>query len=309
VCTPAAAPLIRRISKLNPHSTFPRPARLPAALALATLFLACGTPAPGQTPRTGRELLQNGIENLQSFRDRELARMSDAGQALRAQRELYDTRRLAQRVVALDFALDDLAGILIVDAYDEEYLAVVDTLVSEFTTRDRDLPSAEAGEELRRLVGELPNITGTPAPYVVTFVIGRTLAGVAKIPSDADPALRADVEEIAVRVIGALAKRYRASRATEAQRRAADDEWHESVIERLRCPEHRATYTLGEMRNGLRADGSIYRRYILTCAGEGEERRVDFDLGAAGVLGQNKGRQKLRKPLESPESRRPGVDP
>lgn len=266
-------------------------------------------PAAGQTPRTGQELLKNGIENLHTFRDRQLPAMKDASAALKAQRELYDIRRLAQRVVALDFALDDIAGILIVDAYDEEYLAVVDTLVSEFTTHDRDLPSQEAGEELRRLVGELPTITGTPAPYVVTFVIGRTLTGAARIPSDADPALRAEVEEIAVRVIGALAKRYRASRLTEAQKRAADDEWHESVIERLRCPEHRATYAMKEMRNGLKPDGSLYRRYILTCSGGNEDRRVDFDLGAMGVMSQSKGRQNLKRPLESPAGRKPGVTP
>jgi hypothetical protein len=306
---PAPCSPIRRSLQLNryPKATNPAPPLLLAALVAA--LLSGASPASGQTPRDGQELLRNGIENLRTFRDRELPHMTDVAAAIRAQRELFDTRRLAQRVVALDFALDDLAGVLIVDAYDEEYLAVVDTLVGVFTTHDRDLPPAEAGEELRRLVGELPTITGTPAPYVVTFVIGRTLAGVAKIPSDADPELRANVEEIAVRVIGALARRYRAARVTESQKRAADDEWHESVVERLRCPQHRAGYSIREMRNGLKPDGSLYRRYVLTCTGGQEDRQVDFDLGALGVMSQSKGRQALRKPLESPGARRPGVTP
>lgn len=304
-----SATLDRRSPTLKPT---PIPAGRPvrrATLALLALCLACGTPALGQTPTTAQELLQNGIENLRTFRDRQLPLMTDASAAIKAQQQLYESRRLAQRVVALDFPLDDFSGILIVDAYDEEYLATVDTLAAEFTRRDRTLPSEAAGEELRRLVGDIPTITSTPAPYVVTFVIGRTLAGVSRIPSDADPALRAEVEEIAVRIIGALAGRYRAGRVTESQKRAADDEWHESVIERLRCPEHRSSYSMKEMRNGLRPDGSLYRRYILQCAEGAEDRRIDFDLGAMGVMSQNKGRQKLRKPLSAPGERQPGVDP
>jgi hypothetical protein len=253
-------------------------------------------------------MLDNGLANLRSSRDLMLPRATDAHQTFEAIRELYETRRLAQRVIALDFPLDDFVGILMVDRYDDEFVAVVDTLVTRFTSNDRELPPASAADLLREKVGELPPVQTAPAAYAITYIIGRCVTGARAVPRDADPALRADVEEVAVRLIGGLTQRYRLGRSGSAQR-DADDNWHESVVERLRCAEHKSGYTTKELRNGLKPDGSLYRRYIVTCTTGGEDRRLDFDLAGTSVLSTSKGRQNLKGPLEKPESRQPGVDP
>jgi hypothetical protein len=260
--------------------------------------------AGAQEARSGDEMLRNGIANLRILRDKLLPRVEDAPSALAAIREVHDQRRLAHRVIAMDHPLDDFTGIVMADRYDDEYLAVVDSLASRFASIDRDLPSVEGANLLRESVGNLPPVTETSSPFVIAFIISKVVPGAASLPSDTAPQLRADAAEAAVRMVGSLTTVYRRS----AQKREAADSWHESVVERLRCPTHKCSYTTQELRNGLRADGSLYRRYIVVCESGKEERRLDFDLGAMGALSQNKGRQNLKGKIPPAQSRQPGVN-
>ena len=204
----------------------------------------------------------------------------------------------------MDYPLDDFAGIVMADRYDDTYLVVIDSLAVRFGLVDRDLPSQEGANLLREGVGTLPPVTETSSPFVIAYIIGKVLPGAAALPADTPPQFRADAAESAVRMIGALTTIYRRS----AEKREAADSWHESVVERLRCPTHKSSYKTEELRNGLRADGSLYRRYIVVCESGKEQRRLDFDLGAMGALSQNKGRQNLKQKIPSVGSRQPGVN-
>ena len=279
-----------------------RPAPLLRLLPILSALLVSDGRA--QDALTSQQMLQSGIENLRATRDRLLPTVTDAGTALSAIRTVQDQRRLAHRVIALDYPLDDFTGIVLADRFDDEYLAVVDSLVSRFETLDRDLPSVEAVSLLRDGVGTLPPVTESSSPFVIAYIIGKVAPGLTSLPSDTPPALREEASEAAVRLIGGLTDSYRRSSA----KREAADSWHESVVERLRCPQHKCSYRVQELRNGLRADGSLYRRYVVACESGKEERRLDFDLGAMGVLSQSKGRQSLKSPIPPATSRQPGVE-
>jgi len=303
-------PLIRRLNAKLTSARLGafRPLRpLPAVLfGLAALLGIAGPTAPllAQEAKSGDEMLRNGIANLRTQRDVLLPGIKDATTALAAIRDMYERRRLAHRVISLDYPLDDFAGIVLADRYDDEYLAVTDSLASRFGLVDRDLPSEEGANLLRESVGTLPPITETSSPFVIAYIIGKVLPGIAALPADTPPQLRADASEAAVRMIGALTTLYRRS----SDKREAADSWHESVVERLRCPTHKSSYKIEELRNGLRADGSLYRRYIVSCESGKEQRRLDFDLGAMGALSQNKGRQNLKGKIPPAHSRQPGVN-
>jgi len=279
---------------------------LPGLLLLMIPFLALIHPASGraQEARTSQEMLQFGIENLRTSRDKLLPTVTDAGTALAAIRTMHDQRRLAHRVIAMDHPLDDFVGIVMADRYDDEYLCVVDSLVTRFESLDRDLPSEEATALLRDGVGTLPPVSGSSSPFVIAYIIGKVAPGATKLPQDTPPELREDAAEAAVRLIGGLTEVYRKTSA----KREASDSWHESVIERLRCPDHKCSYRTVELRNGLRADGSLYRRYLVECESGKEVRPLDFDLGEMGVLSQSKGRQNLTSPIPPATRRQPGVE-
>ncbi len=303
-------PLLRRSNAIvrTARSGASRPTRRPGLVLLsglvAVLVLLHSGPIRAQEARSGEEMVKNGINNLRSLRDQLLPRVKDAPSTLAAIREVHDQRRLAHRVIAMDYPLDDFAGIVMADRYDDAYLAVVDSLTSRFGEIDRDLPSTEGANLLREGVGTLPPVTGTSSPFVIAYIIGKVIPGAAALPSDTPPELRADAAEAAIRMVGELTTLYRRS----ADKRESADGWHESVVERLRCPTHKCSYTIEELRNGLRADGSLYRRYIVVCDSGKEQRRLDFDLGAMGALSQNKGRQNLKGKIPPPEARQPGVN-
>lgn len=294
-------------------SIFSPPLRAPhrglarlAVILLSGVWLTIG-PAAAQVPRNAREMLDNGIANLRERRDQLIPTMVDVSSAVSALDQLEGQRKLARRVIALDFPMDDFTGILMSDSFDEAYLGAVDTLTARFLESDRTLPPAAAGEAFRSQVGELPPLDENPPAYAVVFVIGRCLAAAGSYPATGDPGMKAAVQEVALRAIGSLTHDYLVTRQGP-RRRASDDSWQDSVVERLRCQTHKSSYVLKEARNGLRPDGSLYRRYLVICNAGKEERKLDFDLGAAGVLTQNRGRQNLRKPLARPADRQPGVD-
>jgi len=277
-----------------------------AAMLLVTSILSVLLSASGraQEARTSQEMLQFGINNLRTTRDRLLPTVKDAGTALSAIRTMHDQRRVAHRVIAMDYPLDNFTGIVMADRFDDEYLAVVDSLVARFEQLDRDMPSVEGAALLREGVGTLPPVTETSSPFVIAFIIGKVVPGATALPSDTPPALREEASEAAVRLVGSLTTIYRRSSA----KREATDSWHESVVQRLRCSDHKSSYRVQEMRNGLRADGSLYRRYVVVCESGKEDRQLDFDLGDMGLLSQNKGRQNLKSPIPPATGRQPGVD-
>lgn len=283
-----------------------RPPRPRAGVTCLVPILAILTAASSwaQEARTSQEMLQFGISNLRLSRDKLLPTIVDAGTALAAIRSVHDQRRLAHRVIALDYPLDDFTGIVMADRFDDEYLSVVDSLVTRFEALDRDLPSAEAVALLSNGLGSLPPVSESSSPYVVAYIIGRVGPAVAAIPPDTAPALREETAEAAVRLTGSLTTIYRKS----AAKREASDNWHESVVERLRCGTHKCSYKTIELRNGLRADGSIFRRYVVGCETGLEQRQLDFDLGEMGVLSQSKGRQTLKSPIPPVAGRQPGVN-
>jgi hypothetical protein len=96
---------------------------------------------------------------------------------------------------------------------------------------------------------------------------------------------------------------------TGDNRQKSDDFWHLSVIERLRCTDHKSGFVLVEQRTGLKSDGSLYRRYVVNCEVGKEERKLDFDLGVMGDMSRTGGRQTLKTPVASPAKRKPGVEP
>jgi hypothetical protein len=284
--------------------SFTIPLTLAAAVWLAALFPRTS----GAQPAPPDEMLINGHRNIEMKLAELLPGVKDARSALAAIQDFTDTRRLAQRVVALDYPLDDFNGIVLVDGYDEKYVAAVDTIALEFTRLDKTPPDPAAITLFRERLGELPPIGEFPAGYVVAFVIGRCTSAATGLPDSLGAGVKSEVAEVAVRGIGELAHAYMATRAGDS-RQKSDEAWHLSVIERLRCREHTSGYKVGEERNGLRADGSLYRRYVVSCQKGGESRKLDFDLGILGSLTQSGGRQKLTKSLEKPGTRKPGVDP
>jgi hypothetical protein len=281
------------------------------AALLVTASGLSGRPAPAaaQAPSVSpSEMMEHGQRNLEIKLAELLPKVTDARTALAAIREFNDIRRLAQRVVAMDYPLDDFTGILLVDSYDERYAAAIDTIGVRFLSLDQTLPPVAAAVIFRDRLGDLPQIGDTPAGFVVAFVIGRCAAAATGLPDTLSSAMRDGVTEIAVRAIAELAHNYMATRMGEA-RQKSDDFWHLSVIQRLRCAEHASGYTMQEERNGLKLDGSLYRRYVVKCDKGGETRKLDFDLGAMGALTQTGGRQNLRKAITNPGARKPGVDP
>ena len=290
------------------HRRHPGGVRVLAALiALPFLLIPAGS-SRAQVPRNAREMLNTGIANLRARQNELLPGVKDVATALQALQQLESQRKLARRVIALDFSMEEFAGILMSDSYDEEFLAAVDTLAARFTEIDRDPPAQAAAEAFREQLGDLPPMEEIPAAYVVVFMIGRCLTAASSFPSSPDPGQKSDVEEIAVRTVGALARHYHETRSG-SRRRQSDDRWHDTVIERLRCQTHHSSYTLQEARAGLKPDGSLYRRYVIVCNTGQESRQIDFDMGEAGVLTQYRGRQNIPKPLPKPAQRQPGVDP
>jgi hypothetical protein len=279
-----------------------------AAWLLLAAFLLLAPMALAQAPKSEPpEMLRLGRRNLETKLAELLPTVKDSKSTLNAIRELTDMRRLAQRVVAMEYPLDDFAGILLVDGYDEAYVASIDTLTTKFGMIDQTPVQSEALTIFRDRLGELPPIGDTPAGFVVAFVISRCGAAATGLPDSVSTELKQDVAEVAVRAIGELAHNYVLTRTGEA-RQKSDDFWHLSVVERMRCSQHNSGYKVQEERNGLRPDGSLYRRYVVSCETGLETRKLDFDLGIIGAMSQTGGRQNLKK-VKDPGSRRPGVDP
>jgi hypothetical protein len=275
---------------------------------ISAILVALAAPAGAQVSQTPAAMLDNGIKNLHEKLVALLPTVKDAPSALEAIREFHDTRRLAQRVIAMDYPLDEFTGIVMNDTYDERYVASVDTLATRFASIDDTSPPAEAVQIFRDRLGELPPLNDTPAGFVIAFLISRCVTAASSLPSTLEAELRAGVIEIAVRSIGELAHGYMETRTGDL-RQKSDDFWHLSVIERVRCGEHKSAYKLVEQRTGLRPDGSLYRRYVVTCEVGTEERKLDFDLGIMGDMSRTGGRQNLKTPVATPSKRKPGVEP
>jgi hypothetical protein len=225
-------------------------------------------------------------------------------------KQFSEDRRLAQKVIALDFALDDFVGIVMMDKFDEAYIDVIDSLVIHYTAGDPTPPTPEAINVFAERLGNMPPLGNTPASFIIAIVIVRAWNAAYTIPAD-DPG-KNDVSEVAIRAIGQATSSYKLTRTGDI-RQKSDDFWHFSVIERLRCPDHRSPYKLLESRNGLRPDGALFRRYIIECEEcrkQGlEHRKLDFDLGVLSDMTRSGGIQKLEGRIASPADRRPTVDP
>ena len=301
--------MIRLFSEPRPRREHPgrplRPAGILPALLLIPILAAS---ASAQAPLTAGEMLTTGVRNLHQALSELLPGARDAMSTLSAIRQLNETRRMAQRAVALDFPLDDLAGIVLVDRYDEAYVSAVDSLAAHFLATNPPPTSPETLAAFRDRLGEIPPTSDTPAAFVVAYLLGRFTAAGSEPAGTTDPAARDQAALVAVRLIRDLTRGYLLTRTGDALAKS-EDAWHLSVIERVRCPRHRCGYQVREERNGLRPDGSLYRRYVVGCDKGGEERKLDFDLGAMGALLQTGGRQNLRKPIGPPTTRLPGVEP
>jgi len=293
--------MIFRFRDVCPHARGVLP-----LLALATALLATPSTVAAQTPRTPEEMLDNASGNLHSRLHELMAAPLTTQQALDAVREFIDGRRLAQRVIALDFSLDDFGGIIMCDRYDDVYVEVVDSLIIHYTSDHPDLPGPEAATRFAGQLGTLPPLGETPAAFIIAILISRAYGAAASIPAD-DP-MKEEIGRVALRAIGQATSSYRATRGGEL-REKSDEFWHPSVIARLICPDHRSVYTITETRHGLKPDGALFRRYVITCKKGGETRNVDFDLGALSEMTRSGGLQDLTKPILSPSDRRPGADP
>lgn len=303
--SPSMLPPFREMSAGRFRSRRPRC----RAWVLSALLLAClsAGSASAQPPLGADEMLANGVNNLNHLLAQLLPGAQDAVSTLQGISQLADTRRVAHRAVALEFPLDDLTGIILSDRYDEAYVAAVDSLAQRFLLTDPPPPTPEALEAFRARMGQVPPVSETPAAYVVASLLGR-IVGAGRLPGGSSEAARAEAALAAVRVIRALTRTYLATRTGDGLPKA-QDAWYRSVADRVRCPRHRCGYEVREERAGLRADGSLYRRIVVTCRTGGEERNLDFDLGAGGTLSQTGGRQNLKKPVGGPASRRPGLEP
>lgn len=275
------------------------------ALVLALAGLGAGAPAapPGNADmvRLGRESVARSLADA-------LTRATTPQSTMAMVKRLSEERRTAHRVIGAEFPLTDFKGIVLSDTYDQSYIAAIDSLSDAYLRTDDSLPSAEAGAVMSRGLSDLPPIPDTPAPFVAAFVIMRCTQASLQIPSDVPAAVRAEIPEVALRMIHEVTQRYLGSRGTFEGRMHADEVWQASVLERIRCPTHAAPYTLGEERNGLRGDGTFYRRYVVTCSQGGETRHLDFNLEALSAITRSGGRQEMPARLETPSSRQPGVD-
>lgn len=262
---------------------------------------ASGLRATESMIQTARRNVSNSLHSL-------LPRASTSRGCLEGVKRLSEERRTAQRVIAADYPLDEMAGIILADSYDEAFVAAVDTLTQAFLLHDKELPESEAGEYFTRKLSDLPSLNETPASFIVAFVIMRCVQVSQTIPGSMSPALREDVGEVAVRAVAAVAQKYRESRNGNEARQKADEFWQASVIDRVRCKTHRSQYSVNELRNGMRKDGSFYRRYVATCQVGHENRSFDFDLEALNQWTRSGGLQELPARLPNPESRQPGVE-
>lgn len=289
---------------------------IPRILAIFTLVSTIGlvtaaaeAQKPASSPPGGSEsMLQSARRNVANSLHSLLPRASTPRGCLDGIKRLSEERRTAQRVIAAEYPLDDMTGILLADSYDQFFVAAVDTLTQSFLAGDKDLPSSQAGEYFTGQLSDLPPVNDTPAAFIVAFVIMRCVQ-VAQAPAATlPPEVREDVAEVAVRAVGGIAQKYRESRQGSDARQKADEFWQASVVDRVRCKTHHTPYTIKELRNGLRKDGSFYRRYVGICQGGQESRSFDFDLDALNQLSRTGGIQNLPPRLPTPASRQAGVD-
>lgn len=260
-----------------------------------------GSPSTGSMLQSARRNVSNSLQAL-------LPRASTSRGCLEGIKRLSEERRTAQRVIAADYPLDEMVGIVLADSYDALFVAAVDTLTQAFLLHDKELPETEAGGYFTEKLSDLPTLNETPASFIVAFVIMRCVQVAQTTPGTMSPALREAVGEVAVRAVAAVAQKYRESRNGSDARQKADEFWQASVIDRVRCKTHQSQYVVQELRNGMRKDGSFYRRYAATCQVGHENRSFDFDLEALNQLTRSGGVQELPSRLPTPESRQPGVD-
>lgn len=263
-------------------------------------------PAPDSPPpnmaKLGRESIQRSLADA-------ITRATTPRATLDMVRRLSEERRTAHRVIGAESPLTDFRGIVLTDTYDEDYIAAIDSVCSVYLRTDESLPGAESGAYLSEKLADLPPISDTPAAFVAAFVVMRCVQATMNIPGTTPAEVRADIPEVAIRLIHGVTERYMGSRRSFEERQRSDEIWHASVLERVRCPTHATPYSLKEERNGLRADGSFYRRYVVHCQGGSEARNLDFDLEALSAISKSGGRQQLPRRLDKPARRQPGVEP
>ncbi len=292
------------IPRLNSHQA--RFRVLPLVFFLFALLPCLHGTAGAQTPRTPQEMLDNAEENLRIRLNEVRSAPLNEAEALEILRELIDGRRLSQRVVALDFALDDFMGLVMMDRYDEAYIAVIDSLILHYVAGDVAPPDPAAASIFAQRLGTLPPVGDTPTAFIVAILISRAWNAASSM-SATDP-MKPAVSKVALRAIGQATTNYLNTRKGESLQKS-DDFWHASVIQRMLCPEHRCPYTMNEVRNGLKPDGALFRRYVVQCR-EGEEtRNVDFDLGVLSEMTRSGGYQELKVPIHSPAEKLPSVEP
>lgn len=283
-----------------------------AVLGILTALLgadAAGAPARQAPPRkTTTSFIESSRESIKHSLADALTHTSTPQSTVAMIKRLSEERRTAHRVIGAQFPLTDFEGIVLTDSYDESYVAAIDSLCGVYLKKDNTLPSAEAGAYLSGVLTDLPPISKAPEAFVVAFVIARSVQALLNIPPGTPTETRADLPEVVVRFVREFTSQY-LSRSGFVEKDSSPLEiWHASVLERVRCPTHRTPYRLKEERNGRRADGSFYRRYVVICESGAETRNLDFDLDALTGVSRTGGRQQLPPSLERPTSRQPGVE-
>lgn len=232
-----------------------------------------------ELPEQARKIRDRERQEIERRAADALPRARTPTAALTEACSLLTVRQRYMGAVGEHFSVQDLEGIIVVDALDEDLLRAVRQLLKAFIDRHKKIPPPKALALLvERLPVNLRDLPQYPTAYVILYVIRSAAEGFEKILEGDREFSEAELEHALAHFILGLADKFVQTRERPVQRHFSDVEREYSAVARLKCSCGEEKYKVTLQSLHVPDDGLPYDQLDLQCGSCGRRRTITFDL-------------------------------